>query len=312
MVGLVSVIVTVILLFAFFFLWRIVNPDTVENQISFIRTFGTIVGGAALLLGLLFTGLNLRVNREGQITERFTQAIDQLGRVDDKGKVLEVRLGGIYALERIARDSERDHWPIMEVLTAYVRQHSPRQPKGETSKEATEGESGDPSTVLPSNDHVAVLDADLQAIISVIRRRTRYHGKSEPPEIDLHDTNLQIAYLSGAYLRGARLWGANLQLAFLQLANLREADLWEADLREAGLQLADLRGADLRGADLRGAFIQGADLRNTQDLTQEQLDSATGDGGTRLPDHLEAPSSWPKGASLGSEYDKYFKDDFTS
>src|SRR3982751_6161439 len=37
------------------------------------------------------------------------------------GPNLEVRLGAIYALERIPRDSERDHWPIMEVLCAYVR-----------------------------------------------------------------------------------------------------------------------------------------------------------------------------------------------
>ena len=29
-----------------------------------------------------------------------------------------IRLGGIYALERIAKDSEKDHGPIMEVLTA--------------------------------------------------------------------------------------------------------------------------------------------------------------------------------------------------
>jgi hypothetical protein len=37
---------------------------------------------------------------------------------------MEVRLGGIYALERIARDSARDHWPIMEILTAYLQTHA--------------------------------------------------------------------------------------------------------------------------------------------------------------------------------------------
>ena len=37
-----------------------------------------------------------------------------------------IRLGGIYALERIAKDSEKDHGPIMEVLTAYVRENAPR------------------------------------------------------------------------------------------------------------------------------------------------------------------------------------------
>jgi hypothetical protein len=55
----------------------------------------------------------VEVTQEQQITERFTRAIDQLG--NDK---LSVKLGGIYALERIAKDSPKDHWQVMEVLTA--------------------------------------------------------------------------------------------------------------------------------------------------------------------------------------------------
>src|SRR5207247_3128017 len=85
---------------------------------------GGLIGGAVLLLGLYYTAQtlrtsqeSLRVTQEGQITERFTKAIQHLG--DKAG--LTVRLGGIYALERIARDSAKDHWQIMEVLTAYVR-----------------------------------------------------------------------------------------------------------------------------------------------------------------------------------------------
>jgi hypothetical protein len=42
--------------------------------------------------------------------------MDQLG-----SKEIDVRLGGIYALERIARGSKEDHPQIVEVLTAYVR-----------------------------------------------------------------------------------------------------------------------------------------------------------------------------------------------
>ena len=54
------------------------------------------------------------------ITQTFTRAIDQLG--SDK---MEVRLGGVYALERVARSSQQDHWMIMETLTAFVREHAP-------------------------------------------------------------------------------------------------------------------------------------------------------------------------------------------
>ncbi|MGH3218423.1 MAG: hypothetical protein ACRDPY_06785 [Streptosporangiaceae bacterium] len=40
------------------------------------------------------------------MTDRYTKAIEQLGH--DK---LDVRIGGIYALERIARDSAKGHPP---------------------------------------------------------------------------------------------------------------------------------------------------------------------------------------------------------
>ena len=36
-------------------------------------------------------------------------------------------IGGIYALERIARDSAKDHPTVMEVLTAFIREHSREQ-----------------------------------------------------------------------------------------------------------------------------------------------------------------------------------------
>ena len=52
----------------------------------------------------------------------YTKTVEQLG--SDK---LDVRIGGIYALERVARDSKRDHPTVMEVLAAYVREHSREQ-----------------------------------------------------------------------------------------------------------------------------------------------------------------------------------------
>jgi hypothetical protein len=81
------------------------------------------IGGAVILLGAFFTYRQLQTSREqvqiaqqGQVTERFTRVIDQLGHAE-----LDVRLGGIYALERIANDSPNDRTTIAEVLTAFVR-----------------------------------------------------------------------------------------------------------------------------------------------------------------------------------------------
>ncbi len=53
------------------------------------------------------------------MTDRYTKAIEQLG--SDK---LDVRLGGVYALERVARDSARGDPAVMEVVAVFIREHS--------------------------------------------------------------------------------------------------------------------------------------------------------------------------------------------
>jgi hypothetical protein len=100
-------------------------------------------------------------------------------------------------------------------------------------------------------------------------------------------SELVRARRKGRDRRGADLIGARLKGADLQAANLRGARLIGADLNGADLRLADLIGADLRGADL-----SGADLRDSLFLLQSQLDSARGDGTTRLPGALKHPSHW--------------------
>ena len=107
-------------------LWQL-GQITLVGQVTVVQ----IITGLLVLVGLYWTSRrvlaaeeNARVAQEGQITERFTKAIEQLGHDE-----IAIRLGGIYALERIAKDSEKDHGSIMEVLTAYVREKAPRQTK---------------------------------------------------------------------------------------------------------------------------------------------------------------------------------------
>lgn len=178
-------------------------------------------------------------------TERYARSMALLG--EDK---IEVRLGGIYALERLARESNRDHGPIMEVLAAYVREHAAWN-YGET---------------MPARPR-----ADLQAILTVIGRR---HAAFDPSEghIDLHGTALARAYLPWAHLERAFLYESNLEGAMLQNANLRGAWLWKASLSEAVLD---------------GAHLEGADLTGVAGLTAEQIRRAHIDQSTKLPDHLK-------------------------
>jgi uncharacterized protein YjbI with pentapeptide repeats len=182
----------------------------------------------------------------------------------------------------------------MEVLTAYVRQHAHWRP---AESKPTEGSS-------PA--------ADIQAIMTVIRRRTRSFLDGEPERLDLHGTNLARADLSGANLSGANLSGAKLSNATLYVANLPYAtllkaklsyatlsyatlyvaDLSSADLYVADLSYAKLSEANLRGAHLSGANLSKANLSEAKHLTQEKLEQTTGDGNTQLPPDLEPPAHW--------------------
>src|SRR5918995_2237337 len=74
-----------------------------ENEAR--TTLVQAVGGLALLLCIYLSARTWWTTRERQITERFTKAIDQLGETGPEK--LAIRLGGIYALERIARDAEK-------------------------------------------------------------------------------------------------------------------------------------------------------------------------------------------------------------
>jgi hypothetical protein len=188
-VGVLFVIVVALL---FLFLNWYIAPTKPSGRKDLVLALAQILGGTALLSGLYFTWRSLQVNREGQITERFTRAIDQLGATDNEGdKLFEIRIGGIYALERISRESEEDYWPIMEILTAYVRQHA-HWTKYEAEKNAEEASrAGFQITEEPAPT------SDIQAIVTVLWRRTRSQAQGEPEPLKLFQTNLRGAYLKG-------------------------------------------------------------------------------------------------------------------
>jgi hypothetical protein len=167
-------------------------------------------------VGLAYTARTYRLSREGHLTDRYTKAVEQLG--SDK---IEVRLGGIYALERLMRDSPTDQPTIVEVLAAYIRQHAPPASLDE-AKPAD-------SPTLPSSP-----DADVQAALTVLRRRTAVAAENP---IDL----------TGTHLAGAQLGEAD----------LTDAKLRAADLTGAYLPVANLAGAQLSGANLAGAQLSG-------------------------------------------------------
>jgi len=217
---------------------------------------GAVAGWRQLRHTIQATQNQHELSRSGQITERFTRAIDQLGRQDQ----LEVVLGGIYALERIARDSfDDDRGTIAEVLTAYVRTHAPWPPTSPSPDTA--------STALDDLPDLQVRAPDVQAAVTVLGRGGFPDAVADRLDlggVDLRKATLADADLRKASLAGSRLEESNLSRAQLQEANLARVWLRDVRLRSGQLQEANLVGAQLQGVDLRGAQLQKADLSGAQ------------------------------------------------
>ncbi|MFD0689017.1 pentapeptide repeat-containing protein [Actinomadura fibrosa] len=204
-----------------------------------------VVFTAASLIATAFTVRtaqdDLRTSKEGQVTDRYTKAVEQLG-----SNKAEVRMGGIYALERLMDDSPRDRRTITEVLAAYVRTHAQDRP--------------------PTGSDKTRLAVDVESALTVMRRAPRLTGVViDLRNVDFHGKNLITAKLThvnlvGANLADANLVGTDLADANMGGANLTRVNLAAARLSNASMTYADLTEADLTGEKLAGQGIFAADL----------------------------------------------------
>jgi hypothetical protein len=229
---------------------RQLAPSDRVNAINDVRTtLLQALGGGVLLLGVYLTWRQVHVSREGQLTERYTRAVEQLGS-HNRG----VRVAAIYALERIARDSRADLATVTEVLTAFIREQStwqqpePQQPDRSDADELQDG-GGDEAISLDRQQYLRFRVPDAQAALVVLGRMPR-----DPvvPRLELRNVDLRGSNLEGLDLRQARLCDAHLERARLVRTRLERADLRRACLRRANLEGVHLEDADLRETDLRG------------------------------------------------------------
>ena len=209
---------------------------------------------------LVQTNLQLQINEQGQITDRYNAAVTNLG-----SKSIDVRLGGVYALQRIMNDSPRDEHTIVQVLCAFIRNATP----------ATH------SPTKSATDLLAALDV-------VGTRPVTNHDRAKG--CDLRYADLAGANLDGADLARTNLTCANLDRASLIGANLRGADLHYTRFKSARLRTTHFAGAtayytDFRNADLRRSYLQFVDL----------VTSVVFDGADLQYSHWSARYSPPRG-----------------
>ena len=128
------------------------GTDRTTARLDAVRTGLAAGAGAGAAVGLMLafrrqhhqeiaTVLTDLDATERRITELYTKAVEQLG--NDKAPV---RLGGLYALERLAQDNPPHRQTIVNVICAYLRMpFSPTAPTSKPVPEATE-DAGEPAT----------------------------------------------------------------------------------------------------------------------------------------------------------------------
>lgn len=272
------------------------EPNQVMAEEGRLRTsLLTLLAGLVAVVGAVYTARTFALNRRGQVTERFTRAVDQLG-----SDSIDVRLGGIYALWRLAKDSREEYGAVIDVLTAYVREHSPWPPPPEPLQrpsltrltlnlrsQRTRGSAPRPARA----------GLDVQAVMKMLQRRDRHEDQRHDVVVDLSSTNLcgissERLLLADAHLSASQFFRATLIRADLQRANLIGAQLEGtvlngADLRQARLQSAVLRNAHLQGANLENARLQRADLRGAGHDSKTRWLGAQYDELTQWPEDLD-------------------------
>ncbi|MBD1916573.1 MULTISPECIES: pentapeptide repeat-containing protein [Cyanophyceae] len=237
-----------------------------QAGITLLQTIVTTIGGIAIFGNIVIarrqvaaTQQQMVITQEQIITDRFSKAVEQLG-----SDQLAVRVGAIYSLERIAKDSIRDHWTVMEVLSFFIQDRCPLRNGDEVSQK---------------NDAFK----DVQAAVIVLGRR----DLSQDPKVNNLDlTYIELRWVSfeegdfrnavfyRSNLNGINFYKANLEKANFWQANLTRAKLFGADLSQADLIETTFSEADLRKCNLRGAKISRANFSKAKGLTVEQIQSA--------------------------------------
>ncbi len=184
-----------------------------ENELR--KTIAQIFGGVGILVTLFLGWEQIRATREelsttkeGQVTDRLSKAVEHLG-----DSSLAVRVGGVYALERIAKDSPRDYWTVLEVLTAFIRGRA----AAPQIRFKRNGVCAQPSSWPPRPRHPE-RNSDVQAVLTVIKRRDweRDRGRLDLRGVQLSDVDFAEAHLERADFDGSLLRNVDFYSAYLR------------------------------------------------------------------------------------------------
>ena len=288
----------------------------VPEQSDAIRNFGLVIAAiVALPIAIWRSRVAERqadTAQQSVLNERYQKSAEMLG-----SSVLSVRLGGIYALERLAWEHPAQyHVEVMKLLFAFIRQPIADE---DTTDYAMIGVRGARQDVQAALDTVRLCRAENRMLELNSQFFVDLHGadlrKSDVSNINLStmllasvqafryrsfggrgvvsdlshakvtDAELSLAIIASAHcaftdFSDSRLVSAKMPNAFFIRTSFRNAHLGGADVSGASFEDANLRGAKLRRTNLSGAKFRESEPR-AMGLTQEQLNEACADPSKR-------------------------------
>ncbi|WP_162185772.1 pentapeptide repeat-containing protein [Lentzea aerocolonigenes] len=188
------------------------------------------IAGIGAGVGAIFAARTYSLNKVSAHADRYAKAVEQLA-----SEKLEVRVGGVYALESVAKVLRGDISPVAEVLAAFVRAGSIR-------------DSGDSAS-------------DIHAAVNVLTR-----GLLARIPADMTGVRFAKIQLRGNSFAKASIREGDFSMADLTRVSFQSANLQLVDFTGAKLNRVSFAGADLSGADFRGAVIEKCSFKkaNTQ------------------------------------------------
>ncbi|UWR69108.1 pentapeptide repeat-containing protein [Phaeobacter inhibens] len=303
-------------------LWLLLGnfpPDTgvdlrwhVLAFVGLVTATGGLVGAPLALLRAWANERQTRTAEQNHMTDRITKAVEQLGaektikriignEASEVGSALsqmlatpkpvieevtepniEVRIGGLLALERISRDSitydrGRDHLLVMDILCAYVCNNSPLS----TAEDVAEGRfirmknnhAITNPVDLPESEYTDIHErvfeipsprSDIAFAIKILGRRTPeqiQHERRHCYRPTLSRCNLQRADFSDGDYSYMSFFESRMEGAYLNRANFSHCNLSGAVVTRGFLSKTVLDFAKLTNVDFSHAQLHSVSLR---------------------------------------------------
>jgi hypothetical protein len=278
------------------------RPHGYDQRKDYAQVLAGLAAGTVVLVQLFYTSRTLaatesnieqsrqatlkreEIDRDGQIADRYSRAVEQLA-----NEMPTIRLGGIYALEQIAKDSQKHHWTAMEILTAFLRQQAAgrmrRYIELQSLREGIQSISFEQQSDELKQEHfdrtIEGSEATVltRTVLEVLGRRTLAHEESIDIRLDLSyvaifdlgiadwhferalfvSCNMSRVRLDNTFCQNAQFLNAQMKDMHAVGAYFQDADFTSANLDGARLIRCHFDSTILLGADLPGAIIVGGD-----------------------------------------------------